>query len=705
MPNSALALRDQEVREKKSEILSGLEETLRGDPTRLVQLASAAIGFSPTSSTPSISSPVVQTPTFSIAAGMEEKGIVQILLERMPARSEGETLSQWSKKVLQPQGPGLVSPAEEIAQFLFNQIEKGPYTQVQKQEIWSKLSSQLAPYLRDHFAMFWIREVLQHLRTATQEGTVARGAVSNALLMMGDLPEVLREAKLLTERPAGPSLESAGLEEKRYRVGKEIFPFRSDPFRAKFLAEDAQVFAVQPVFKGGSEAHVRLERHHYLVKRVGDNLVSVWGPREGDISETHAIRVREEEWPGPIEEGRMVSLGVRVSVAENEYLRFSWSLSPKPLFRVFPLEATGLEGGIEQEVREVLDGLVSSEAERQASAAETIRQKMILPMAGGFLRMSPALQRPAASHIAGRIEHFRELVSIQRDVIDRLQKVEQWGRQLFAEARVRGIRLTAHPQAGPVIARWANGLVWYVQMGAIAGQALSVYRDQMQRVDLASDDPGLRQVVEERRQVISGLIAETDRLGDELDQLSANFHELISMLDFGEGDTTGETPSAAGLEERLVSLPPIQVPAAVQESIPMRFVVDTYRERDPEVLRFAQWAVLLVRAGMPVRFAGVATAWDLEEAKQELPMEARQMLEDHTQIYNPSDPASYEAALAAAKASVFGSADSPLAPESVLTRLDPTWVGWFLDELQRLGIQELFSPELLDQIEAHLTAA
>jgi len=161
----------------------------------------------------------------------------------------------------------------------------------------------------------------------------------------------------------------------------------------------------------------------------------------------------------------------------------------------------------------------------------------------------------------------------------------------------------------------------------------------------------------------------------------------------------------SGLEEQLAPLPPVQLPPARQQVLPMRFVVDTYAERDPEVLRFAQWAALLMRAGVPVRFAGVATAWELAQAQKDLPIEDRQTLEDHTQVYNPADPASYEAALAVAKASVFGSADSAQAQESILTRVDPTWVEWFLDELQRLGIQELSSPELLDRIETYLTAA
>lgn len=190
-------------------------------------------------------------------------------------------------------------------------------------------------------------------------------------------------------------------------------------------------------------------------------------------------------------------------------------------------------------------------------------------------------------------------------------------------------------------------------------------------------------------------------LDDRIHTEGARAHRLLDELT----ENRGPDSPAAGLEERLTSLAPVQVSSARQEVLPMRFIVDTYAERDPEVLRFAQWAVLLMRAGAPVQFAGVATAWELEEAQKELPAEAWQALEDHVQTYDPSDPASYETALAVAKASVFGSADSHQAQESVLTRLDPGWVEWFMGELQRLGIQELFSPDLLDQIEAHLTAA
>ena len=142
----------------------------------------------------------------------------------------------------------------------------------------------------------------------------------------------------------------------------------------------------------------------------------------------------------------------------------------------------------------------------------------------------------------------------------------------------------------------------------------------------------------------------------------------------------------------------------------MRFVVDTYAERDPEVLRFAQWGALLMRAGAPVRFAGVATAWELDQAQKELPAEARQTLADYIRVYDPEiadpqDPRSYEDALYVAKSLVFRNPDSNQARESVLTQVDPIWVGWFLSELQRLDSQELFSPELLDRIEAYLTAA
>ena len=157
--------------------------------------------------------------------------------------------------------------------------------------------------------------------------------------------------------------------------------------------------------------------------------------------------------------------------------------------------------------------------------------------------------------------------------------------------------------------------------------------------------------------------------------------------------------------EELMSLTPVQVPPARQGIPPMRFVVDTHAEGDPEVLRFAQWAVLLMRAGVPVQFSGVATAWELEEAQKELPVEARQALEDHIEVYDPADPDDYQRALETAKASVFGRADSHQARESVLTRAEPLYVKWFMGELQRLGIQKIFSPQLFDRIESYLTAA
>ncbi len=66
----AFALRDQEPMEKKPEILSGLEEALRGDPNRLVQFASTALGLSSSSATPATSPPAAVSPRSAV--GLEE---------------------------------------------------------------------------------------------------------------------------------------------------------------------------------------------------------------------------------------------------------------------------------------------------------------------------------------------------------------------------------------------------------------------------------------------------------------------------------------------------------------------------------------------------------------------------------------------------------------------------------------------------------
>jgi len=171
-------------------------------------------------------------------------------------------------------------------------------------------------------------------------------------------------------------------------------------------------------------------------------------------------------------------------------------------------------------------------------------------------------------------------------------------------------------------------------------------------------------------------------------------------------------PDQAGLEERTLPrlpwlAPPTRstLPSAQQMSRDMRFMVDTREKGNPEVLRFAQWAVLLIRAGAPdIQFAGVATAEELAAAQAQMPDEAsRQALDDYIFTYDPADPSSYEAAFFFARAMAFG--ESPFRQELVLTESDPLYVEWFLGELDRLGIKGLLSPDLWDRIQATLTAA
>lgn len=177
----------------------------------------------------------------------------------------------------------------------------------------------------------------------------------------------------------------------------------------------------------------------------------------------------------------------------------------------------------------------------------------------------------------------------------------------------------------------------------------------------------------------------------------------------------GETQEA-GLEElgglpRLPVLAPVEksrFPSAQQTGPVMRFVVDT-SGGESRVLHFAQWAVLLDRAGLPIRFAGVATADELTWAQAVLPDEAsRRMLADHVQIYDPVDESgvSYSTALALAQMMVFEEQASPAEIRRLTLReYNPGWVQWFLRKLDQLGIQELFEPAVRERIEASLTAA
>ena len=74
MSSPAFALRDQEVAEKKPEVLAGLEEALRGDPGRLVQMANTTFSLSRTPATTAPApTPATAVPSIA-AAGMEESG-------------------------------------------------------------------------------------------------------------------------------------------------------------------------------------------------------------------------------------------------------------------------------------------------------------------------------------------------------------------------------------------------------------------------------------------------------------------------------------------------------------------------------------------------------------------------------------------------------------------------------------------------------
>lgn len=71
LPSPACALRDQEVIEKKPEVLSGLEEALR-NPDLFVQIAGTTLGLPSSSATPATALPAAISAR--PAAGMEEKG-------------------------------------------------------------------------------------------------------------------------------------------------------------------------------------------------------------------------------------------------------------------------------------------------------------------------------------------------------------------------------------------------------------------------------------------------------------------------------------------------------------------------------------------------------------------------------------------------------------------------------------------------------
>ena len=71
VPRSALALREQPIREKKPVVLGGLEEALNGNPDDLLQLASAALSPAASSSSP-VPAWAAGRPKLPRTAGAEE---------------------------------------------------------------------------------------------------------------------------------------------------------------------------------------------------------------------------------------------------------------------------------------------------------------------------------------------------------------------------------------------------------------------------------------------------------------------------------------------------------------------------------------------------------------------------------------------------------------------------------------------------------
>jgi len=172
----------------------------------------------------------------------------------------------------------------------------------------------------------------------------------------------------------------------------------------------------------------------------------------------------------------------------------------------------------------------------------------------------------------------------------------------------------------------------------------------------------------------------------------------------------GTEIEGAGLEERKRTVPRMEgllselvarIPSDHPTTTPMRFLVDTKVAQDARVLRLLQLAVKLhLEQGLPIQVAGVATAEELVHAQaQLLDDSSRRLLEDLIYTYTPGDELSHRQARALAETVVPG-----LHPDFVITQISRPVISWFLEALQRLGIQDL-TQELQDQIGAFLTAA
>ncbi len=82
LPNSALALREQPIADKRPAVLAGLGEALEGNPGPLLRLASAAL---PPATASPIFAPATRHPEFPLAAaGLEESPATGFELNPLP---------------------------------------------------------------------------------------------------------------------------------------------------------------------------------------------------------------------------------------------------------------------------------------------------------------------------------------------------------------------------------------------------------------------------------------------------------------------------------------------------------------------------------------------------------------------------------------------------------------------------------------------
>lgn len=145
------------------------------------------------------------------------------------------------------------------------------------------------------------------------------------------------------------------------------------------------------------------------------------------------------------------------------------------------------------------------------------------------------------------------------------------------------------------------------------------------------------------------------------------------------------------------------VPKARQMVRSLRFIVDT-GAGEAGVLRLLELAVQLkLQQGLPIAVAGVATEEELAEAEAAMPDDvSRESLRVRVFTYTPGDEESHQIARAFAENSAPELAG--LHPELVITEMNRSTVTWFLQALQRLGVNR-FTHEMFDRVESYLTAA